>query len=128
MGGLTATSRLSWDAAGIGLNVSVCRWGEALLDADTERIAEVYALGLDEILLWRRGRFRTKAWATDIVDVGRSLPLASIAPATTLKANIAPHYAPHFDPSRPSRGRREIGKHRGQSGAALGVRNAYCPI
>ena len=51
--------------------MSVRRWGEALLDADTERIRGTDALGLDEHLMWRRGRFRTKAWATSIVDVGR---------------------------------------------------------
>ena len=50
------------------MNVSVRRWGAALLDADTERISDVVALGLDEVLLWRRGRFRTKAWGTTIVD------------------------------------------------------------
>ena len=53
------------------MNASVRRWGEALLDADTERIAQTEALGLDEHLMWRLGRFRTKAWATGIVDIGR---------------------------------------------------------
>ena len=53
------------------VNASVWRWGSALLEADTERICDVAALGLDEHLMWRRGRFRTKAWATGIVDVGR---------------------------------------------------------
>ena len=67
------------------VNVSVRRWGEALLDADTERISQVSALGLDEILLWRRGRFRTKAWATDIVDVGRG-QLLDIVAGRTAKA------------------------------------------
>ena len=45
--------------------------GEALLDTDTERITQTEALGLDEHLMWRLGRFQTKAWATGIVDVGR---------------------------------------------------------
>ena len=67
------------------VNVSVRRWGEALIDADTERICDVCALGLDEILLWRRGRFRTKAWATDIVDVGRG-QLLDIVPGRSAKA------------------------------------------
>ena len=53
------------------VNMSVSRWGEALLAADTARIGDTRALGLDEHLMWRRGRFRTKAWATSIVDVGR---------------------------------------------------------
>ena len=51
------------------VNTSVRRWGGALIDADTARISDVFALGLDETLMWRRGRFRTKAWATGIVDV-----------------------------------------------------------
>ncbi len=50
---------------------SVSRWGEALLAVDTARIGDTRALGLDEHLMWRWGRFRTKAWATGIVDVGR---------------------------------------------------------
>ena len=43
------------------VNASVRRWGQALIDADTARISDVFALGLDETLMWRRGRFRTKA-------------------------------------------------------------------
>ena len=46
------------------VNASVRRWGQALIDADTARISDVFALGLDETLMWRRGRFRTKAWST----------------------------------------------------------------
>ena len=53
------------------VNSAVKRWGAALLDADTERISRVSALGLDEHLMMRRGRFRTKAWGSGIVDVGR---------------------------------------------------------
>ena len=52
------------------MNAAVRRWGEALIDADTARIPQVAALGLDENLMWRRGRYRAKAWATSIVDVG----------------------------------------------------------
>ena len=64
------------------VNASVRRWGEALLEADTERIAQAEALGLDEHLMWRRGRFRTKAWATGIVDVGRGQLLDIVAGRT----------------------------------------------
>ncbi len=39
------------------VTASVRRWGEALLDADVERIAQTEALGLDEHLMWRRGRY-----------------------------------------------------------------------
>ena len=53
------------------VNLAVQRWGGALLDADTGRISEVAALGLDEHLMMRRGRFRVKTWGTSIVDVGR---------------------------------------------------------
>ena len=53
------------------VNSAVKRWGEALLAADTARISDVEALGLDETLFWRRGRFRAKTWGTSIVDVGR---------------------------------------------------------
>ncbi|MXZ99294.1 MAG: ISL3 family transposase [Acidimicrobiaceae bacterium] len=67
------------------VNVSVRRWGEALLAADTERISDVSALGLDEHLMWRRGRFRAKAWATGIVDVGRG-QLLEIVPGRTAQA------------------------------------------
>ena len=45
--------------------------GCALLAADTARISQVEALGLDETLFWRRGRFRAKTWGTSIVDAGR---------------------------------------------------------
>ena len=70
------------------VNASVRRWGEALLEADTERISAVAALGLDEHLMWRRGRFRTKAWATGIVDVGAG-QLLDIVPGRTAKAPAA---------------------------------------
>ena len=53
------------------VNSAVQRWGCALLAADTARISDVEALGLDETLFWRRGRFRAKTWGTSIVDVGR---------------------------------------------------------
>ena len=59
--------------------------GAALLDADTERISRVSALGLDEHLMMRRGRFRTKAWGTSIVDVGRG-QLLDIVRGRTAKA------------------------------------------
>ena len=64
------------------VNASVRRWCEALLEADTERIAQTEALGLDEHLMWRRGRFRTNAWATGIVDVGRGQLLDLVAART----------------------------------------------
>ena len=70
------------------VNDSVRRWGQALLDADTSRIRGVEALGLDETLMWCRGRFRRKAWATSIVDAGRG-QLLDIVPGRTAKAPVA---------------------------------------
>ena len=52
------------------VNNEVGRWGEALLEADTDRIGEVGAVGIDETLFWRKGRWRTKVWCTSVVDVG----------------------------------------------------------
>ncbi len=67
------------------VNASVRRWGEALIDADTERISQVEALGLDETLMGRRGRFRAKSWSTTIVDVGRG-QLLDIVPGRSAQA------------------------------------------
>ena len=61
------------------VNAPVRRWGCALLAAGAERISDVSALGLDEHLMWRRGRFRAKAWATGIVDVRRGQLLDIVA-------------------------------------------------
>ena len=67
------------------VNESVRRWGSALLEADTARISDVEALGLDETLMGRRGRFKDKAWSTSIVDVGRG-QLLDIVPGRDAKA------------------------------------------
>jgi transposase len=52
------------------VNDAVVAYGEALLDADAERVGPVEALGLDETLFCRRGARHTKEWCTSIVDVG----------------------------------------------------------
>ena len=52
------------------VNDTVLSYGRALLEADTGRVGEVAALGLDETLFARSGPWRTQAWATSIVDVG----------------------------------------------------------
>ena len=44
--------------------------GEQLID-HPDRIGRVTAIGLDETLFCRRGRFRTQSWSTQIVDVRR---------------------------------------------------------
>ena len=51
-------------------NKEVGRWGEALLEADKDRFGAVEAVGVDETLFWRQGRWRTKQWCTSVVDVG----------------------------------------------------------
>jgi transposase len=50
------------------INDAVVAYGEALLDADEDRIGVVRALSLDETLFMREGRWRTQRWSTQIVD------------------------------------------------------------
>lgn len=52
------------------INRAVIGYGAALLEADTDRIGAVRALGLDETLFVRTGAYRRRAWATSVVDVG----------------------------------------------------------
>jgi transposase len=52
------------------VNDAVLAYGEALLEADTERVGAVDALGLDETLFNRTGEWRTQQWCTSVVDVG----------------------------------------------------------
>jgi transposase len=51
------------------INDAVIAYGTALLNADETRIGDVEALGVDEVLFARLGRWRTQAWSTSIVDV-----------------------------------------------------------
>lgn len=51
------------------INDAVIAYGAALLDADGARVGAVEALGVDEVLFARVGRWRTQAWSTSIVDV-----------------------------------------------------------
>lgn len=55
----------SWHA----INDAVIAYGTALLEADDTRVGAVEALGVDEVLFARVGRWRTQAWSTSIVDV-----------------------------------------------------------
>ena len=57
------------------VNNEVGRWGEALLEADTDRVGTVEAVGVDETLFWWQGRWRTKVWCTSVVDVGGHQPV-----------------------------------------------------
>ena len=51
------------------VNDAVIAYGDALLEADSDRIGQVEGLGLDETLFCRRGRWRTQHWCTSVVDV-----------------------------------------------------------
>jgi len=53
------------------VNDAVVAYGEALLAADTDRVGDVDALGLDETLFFREGPRHHKQWCTSVVDVGR---------------------------------------------------------
>ena len=50
------------------VNDTVIAYGARLVD-DPARIGRVTALGLDEVLFVKRGKWRTKHWSTSIVDV-----------------------------------------------------------
>lgn len=50
------------------INDTVIAYGTPLVE-DPDRIGKVTALGLDETLFCRRGRWRTQRWCTSIVDV-----------------------------------------------------------
>jgi transposase len=52
------------------INDAVIGYGEALLDADTGRVGQLDALGLDETLFNRTGQWRTQQWCTSVVNVG----------------------------------------------------------
>ena len=67
------------------VNDAVVAYGEALLAADTDRVGPIDALGLDETLFVRTGRFRTQSWCTSIVDVtaGRRASLVEVIEGRT---------------------------------------------
>lgn len=50
------------------VNKAVIAYGTALVE-DPDRVGDVTALGLDETLFSRRGRWRRQQWCTSIVDV-----------------------------------------------------------
>jgi transposase len=51
------------------VNDAVIAWGEALLEADVDRVGDTRIVGLDETLAVRQGVFRHRVWATTIADV-----------------------------------------------------------
>jgi len=74
------------------INDAVIAYGEALIDADTDRIGTVRALSLDETLFMREGPWRTQRWSTQLVDArtGQLLDIVegrdATAPAVWLDA------------------------------------------
>jgi transposase len=74
------------------VNDAVVAYGEALLDADEDRIGTVRALSVDETLFWREGPWRKQRWSTQLVDArhGQLLDIVegrdAAAPAAWLAA------------------------------------------
>lgn len=54
------------------VNATVITYGEALLDADRKRLKETTALGLDETLFVRTGKYRTRHFCTTVADVSNN--------------------------------------------------------
>ncbi len=73
----------SWDA----INSAVRIYGAALLAADTKRCKETTAIGLDESLFVRSGRFKEKSWSTTVCDVANHA-LIDVLPTRDF-ANVA---------------------------------------
>ena len=62
---LAHTLNTSWDS----VNTAMRRYGEALISADTKRLKETTAIGLDETLFVREGPYKHKHWSTTVCDV-----------------------------------------------------------
>ena len=54
------------------VNRAVITYGDALLDADRKRLKETTALGLDETLFVRIGKYRSRHFCTTVADVGNN--------------------------------------------------------
>ncbi len=54
-----------WDV----VNTAMLIYGTALLQADTKRLKETTAIGLDETLFVRQGPYKKKLWSTTVCDV-----------------------------------------------------------
>ncbi len=65
------------------VNDTVVSYGEALLDADDDRIGMVTALGLDEVLMVRLGPYHRQHFSTQMVNVraGDSFSTSSLVGA-----------------------------------------------
>jgi transposase len=62
---LAQTLNTSWDS----VNTAMRRYGAALIAADTKRLKETTAIGLDETLFSREGPYKHKHWSTTVCDV-----------------------------------------------------------
>ena len=69
------------------VNDTVIAYGQALIDADSGRVGPVAALGLDETLFGRFGKWRQRSWATSVVDVDTG-QLIDMIPARTANTVI----------------------------------------
>ena len=67
------------------VNREIVRLGDALLQADVSRFGAVEAVGVDETLFWRKGRWKKKQWCTSVVDVG-GRQLLDIVPGRTAES------------------------------------------
>ena len=65
------------------INDTVVAYGKALVDDDPGRIGAVTALGLDELLFFRKGAWHTLQWATCLVDVQEGTLLDLVEGRTT---------------------------------------------
>jgi transposase len=54
-----------WDV----INTAMLIYGTALLKADTKRLKETTAMGLDETLFVKEGPYKKKSWSTTVCDV-----------------------------------------------------------
>ena len=59
----------SWVVIGTRSTKRCCAGGRRCWPRTVERVGAVSALGLDETLFGREGRWRTRRWCTSIVDV-----------------------------------------------------------
>ncbi|MGH9097966.1 MAG: ISL3 family transposase [Acidimicrobiales bacterium] len=62
---LAAELGCCWDVVNVAMRI----YGAALLAADTKRLKETTAIGLDEALFVRAGRYKHKTWSTTVCDV-----------------------------------------------------------
>ena len=65
------------------VNDAVTAYGAVLIDGDPLRIGEVSALGLDELLFFRKGAWRQLQWSTCLVDVNKGKLLDLVEGRTT---------------------------------------------